>query len=67
MEEIALVYVGSGDALIGIPARDLTKEEVRKYGGETWLTQTGLYAKPEKKMDRPAHSNKMESSGSENK
>jgi len=37
-----LKYIGKG-AIPGIPARDLTKEETEKYGGEKLLTETGMW------------------------
>lgn len=37
-----LKYIGKG-AILGIPARDLTKEETEKYGGEKLLTETGMW------------------------
>ena len=40
---IALVYVGEGVKLNGIPARDLTPDEVEWFGGEHNLRETGLY------------------------
>ena len=40
--EKGLKYVGDGGFLPGIPARDLSAEEVKEYGLE-WLLQTGLY------------------------
>ena len=43
-----LKYIGTG-FLPGIPARDLTDEEVKKCGGVKFLLSTGLYAKPKKK------------------
>lgn len=44
-----LVYVGkNGEYLIGVPARDLTDEEVDKLGGKDWLLESGLYALPSK-------------------
>lgn len=42
-EEIVLKYIGSGAILPGVPARDLTKEEVREHGGIAELVRTGLY------------------------
>lgn len=33
----------------GIPARDLTDEEVKKYGGVKFLVGLGCYEKPAKK------------------
>ena len=45
-----LVYVGKGHWLPGIPARDLTSEEVEQHG-KAKLLKTGLYeeAKPQRK------------------
>jgi len=37
-----LIYAGCG-FVPGIPARDLTADEVKKYGGEKYLIATGLY------------------------
>ena len=39
-----LKYTGDG-FLPDIPARDLTDEEVAKYGGEKFLIASGLYSK----------------------
>jgi hypothetical protein len=36
---------GCGGSLPGIPARDLTDQEVDRLGGETSLLATGLYEK----------------------
>ena len=47
-----LKYVGKGDYIPGIPARDLTAAEVRKYGEER-LLKSKLYikaAKPQKEI-----------------
>ena len=43
-----LKYTGGGfkGALPGIPGRDLTSQEVEKYGGAKALLETGLYEKP---------------------
>ncbi len=41
-----LIYIGNGDYKVGIPARDLTSEEVQQYGGAEFLIATGLYVKP---------------------
>lgn len=41
-----LIYCGTG-FLPGVPARDLTPEEVTRFGGVTELTQNGLYRLPE--------------------
>ncbi len=42
-----LKYTGGGfkGALPGIPGRDLTAEEVEKFGGEKALLESGLYEK----------------------
>ncbi|MGW8177400.1 MAG: hypothetical protein ACWGQW_01170 [bacterium] len=37
-----LKYVGDGTSLPGVPARDLTPDEVKKFG-KTKLIKTGLY------------------------
>jgi len=37
-----LKYIGKG-AIPGIPARDLTEEETKKYGGEKLLIESGLW------------------------
>jgi len=39
-----LIYNGKG-FLVGIPARDLTDEEVKQFGGEKKLLKSGLYEK----------------------
>ena len=41
---IALFYVGEGSKVGGIPAHDLTADEVDRYGGFEFLKSTGLYA-----------------------
>jgi hypothetical protein len=41
-------YIGNGNFLPDIPARDLTPAEVKKYGGKEKLLATGLYAEFEK-------------------
>lgn len=51
MDVIWLKYLGGG-SLHGIPARNLTKAEVEKYGGTTFLTGTGLYAAIEKEAPK---------------
>lgn len=45
-----LKYIGKG-FIPGIPARDLNDDEVKKYGGVKFLVGTGLFAKPEKKIE----------------
>lgn len=39
---------GCGMFLHGIPARDLTAEEVEEYGGERKLLKSGIYGKAQK-------------------
>jgi hypothetical protein len=49
MEEgVYLKYVGKGDFMVGIPARDLFEWEVRALGGERFLVETGLYQRVSK-------------------
>lgn len=44
-----LIYKGrKGEGIAGIPARDLTSGEVKKFGKEK-LIQSGLYEKPKVK------------------
>jgi hypothetical protein len=43
-------YIGGG-FLQGVPARDLTEEEVRKYG-KSRLLQSGLYIEDAPKVSR---------------
>ena len=38
-----LKYIGKGDFVAGVPARDLSLDEVRKFGGKAKLLSTGLY------------------------
>lgn len=49
-----LEYIGRGAFIVGIPARDLTEEEVKQHGGERKLIATGLYRKPKRQVkDEP--------------
>jgi hypothetical protein len=41
-----LIYQGGG-AIIGVPARNLTDDEVKEHGRER-LIESGLYKEPEK-------------------
>lgn len=41
-------YIGKGQWLPGVPARDLTADEVKELGRD-YLLSTGLYAEEEKK------------------
>jgi hypothetical protein len=43
-----LKYIGKGSWFPGIPARDLSVGEVKKYGGEKAILATGLYKKVRK-------------------
>jgi hypothetical protein len=45
-----LRYNGKG-FMVGIPARDLTDDEVKKYGGAKFLLSLGLYEKPKAKKE----------------
>ncbi len=40
---IRMIYIGKDRYIPGIPARDLTDEEVKKFGGVAYLLTTGLY------------------------
>lgn len=44
--------------LLGVPARDLTDDEVEKFGGEEALLATGVYIRVETKMAKPPTENK---------
>lgn len=41
-------HTKGAEGLIGVPARDLSVEEVEQHGGEKGLIATGLYEKPAK-------------------
>ena len=45
-----LKYVGSG-FLPGVPAKDLTPEQVELYGGEKTLIASGLYEREKKSVE----------------
>lgn len=49
-----LIWV-PGSFLIGVPARDLTADEVEKHGRE-WLIESGVYVEPapKKSAKKPA-------------
>jgi hypothetical protein len=54
-EEVkVLKYVGNG-FLPGVPAKDLTAEEVKAAGGETFLLKSKLYVKISKKEQEVKH------------
>jgi hypothetical protein len=44
-ENIALIYIGTS-WLPGVPARDLTTDEVKTYGGKETLLASGNYKEP---------------------
>ncbi len=48
-----LIYTGWG-AVPGIPARDLTPDEVEEFGGVDYLLQLGQWSAPEPEGDEPA-------------
>ena len=35
-------YIGNGSFTVGVPARELSPDEVKKYGHD-WLLASGLY------------------------
>lgn len=43
-------YIKKGRWLRGVPARDLSAEEVKKHGGVKALEQTGLYKAVRKRI-----------------
>lgn len=47
---VSLRYTGRGCGMFvhGVPARDLSAEEVEKHGGERALLKSGCYEKPRK-------------------
>lgn len=45
-------YIGDGSAIQGIPARDLTADEVKLYG-EAVLLASGLYEKEKQAYSKP--------------
>ncbi len=49
-----LYYVGQGDFIYGVPARNLTAEEVEACGGAERLIATGLYIRLEALEDNHA-------------
>lgn len=59
-----LKYIGNGGAIIGIPARDLTEEEVKTIEKEfdvSWLIKTGLYKAEEEIAPKRTKTQKEES------
>jgi hypothetical protein len=55
----SLRYTGGGRFLVGVPARDLSAAEVKKYGGEEFLLSIGIYEKvaPKKAKSRKVTDN----------
>lgn len=47
-----LEYIGRGAFIVGIPARDLTEDEIKQHGGERELLATGLYQKPKRPKEQ---------------
>lgn len=54
-----VIYTGGGfgGSFTGIPARDLTAEEVEEAGGLDLVLSTGLYCLPEDDEDPPEEIN----------
>lgn len=53
-----LVYVGKGDSVAGVPARDLTADEVKGFG-KAFLLSTRLYQEVRTKIYKRKSSRKM--------
>lgn len=58
-----LIYIGDGSFLPGVPARDLSDEEVAAHGGVRELTASGLYEKPAEDEKRAAPAGKKTGEG----
>lgn len=54
-----LIYIGKGAFVPIYPARDLSAEEVEKFGKDALLA-TGLYKEPDVKKTAPASKNNKE-------
>jgi len=54
--ENGLTYTGGGfgGSLPGVPARDLTPDEVKQHGGEKVLLASGLYEKSKANVKKEA-------------
>lgn len=50
---VMLKYIGNGAFSPGVPARDLTDDEVKEYGGVVVLVKTGLYERVKTKEVKP--------------
>ena len=65
MRKIAYKYIGKGAWIPNVPARDLTLEEVMRYGGAGRIEAAGLWVKveepePVKKTRKTARKAKKE-------
>lgn len=58
-------YIGKGDARMGVPARNLSKEEVKHFGA-SFLLSTGLYRRFKRKKKAPVLKSKKETNSKEN-
>ena len=43
-KRVGMKYIGNGFFVVGVPARDLSVDEVEKFG-EAFLLKSGLYKK----------------------
>jgi len=42
---MALKYIKGSGHLVGVPSRDLSDDEIKKYGGIKYLVDSGKYKK----------------------
>ena len=61
-----LKYIGMGSWMYGIPAMDLTAEEVEKHGGVEYLVGTGLYQEIEPEVKKAGVEKPEVNNGSRN-
>lgn len=54
-------------SVAGIPAHNLSDEEVSEYGGEALILATGLYEKAGEKASKKVTQNKAQKGAKENK
>jgi hypothetical protein len=59
MAKIAMKWLGNG-FYVKVPARDLTAEEVKRYGGREFLLSLGIYAEIEPPKPKKAKVIKLE-------
>lgn len=57
-----LIYIGQGQYYVGVPARDLTAEEVERYG-RGWLLSIGLYQEPAAAKEKPKPAENKQAAG----